>query len=182
LLTTETLGGGSTGPGESGRLANTGSQLAFNSVSQLVSSQLNRYLSAALPNVDFNVGVQGETTDDLDIIYGVALRLLDERLIIRGEGVYTGNDEFRAQQAGPQGEFAVEVRLSNQVSMEVFYRRAGDALTQGQTLTSTTGVGLFYQTQFSTWSSLWHRVTGRRPAESTEPGTAPPDDEDADMP
>jgi hypothetical protein len=96
--------------------------------------------------------------------------------------VYTGNDEFRAQQAGPQGEFAVEVRLSNQVSMEVFYRRAGDALTQGQTLTSTTGVGLFYQTQFSTWSSLWHRVTGRRPAESTEPGTAPPDDEDADMP
>lgn len=183
LLTTETLGGASTGPSESGRLANTGSQLAFNSVSQLVSSQLNRYLSAALPNVDFNVGVQGETTDDLDIIYGVALRLLDERLIIRGEGVYTGNDEFRAQQSGPQGEFAVEVRLSNQVSMEVFYRRAGDSLTQGQTLTSTTGVGLFYQTQFSTWSSLWHRVTGRSPAENTESGTAaPPDEEDADTP
>ena len=178
LLTTETLGSGSSGTSsESGRLANTGSQLAFNSVSQLVSSQLNRYLSAALPNVDFNVGVQGETTDDLDIIYGVALRLLDERLIIRGEGVYTGNEEFRAQQSGPQGEFAVEIRLSSQVSMEVFYRRTGDSLTQGQTLTSTTGVGLFYQTQFSTWSSLWNRVTQRSANTPSSPESEPGDAE-----
>ncbi|MFO8231760.1 MAG: translocation/assembly module TamB domain-containing protein [Longimonas sp.] len=161
LLTTDNIAGNGSGPNEPGRLANTGGQLAFNSVSQLVSSQLNRYLSEALPNVDINVGVQGETADDLDIIYGVALRLLDERLIIRGEGVYTGNDEFRAQQSGPQGEFAVEVRLSNQVSMEVFYRRIGDDLTQGQTLTSTTGVGLFYQTQFRTWGTLWRRILGR---------------------
>jgi len=161
LLTTDNISGNGSGPNESGRLANTGGQLAFNSVSQLVSSQLNRYLSEALPNVDINVGVQGETADDLDIIYGVALRLLDERLIIRGEGVYTGNDEFRAQQSGPQGEVAVEVRLSDQVSMEVFYRRIGDDLTQGQTLTSTTGVGLFYQTQFRTWGTLWRRILGR---------------------
>lgn len=170
LLTTENIAGTGSGSGEPGRLADTGGQLAFNSVSQLVSSQLNRYLSEALPNVDINVGVQGETTDDLDIIYGVALRLLDERLIIRGEGVYTSNDELRTQQAGPQGEFAVEVRLSNQVSMEVFYRRAGDDLTRGQTLTSTTGIGLFYQTQFNTWGSLWRRVTGR----SESPTEAPP--------
>ena len=170
LLTTDNISGNGSGPNESGRLANTGGQLAFNSVSQLVSSQLNRYLSEALPNVDINLGVQGETTDDLDIIYGVALRLLDERLIIRGEGVYTGNDEFRAQQSGPQGEFAVEVRLSDQVSMEVFYRRIGDDLTQGQTLTSTTGIGLFYQTQFRTWGTLWRRLLGR---DSPEPA---PDD------
>lgn len=173
LLTTDNISGNGSGPNESGRLANTGGQLAFNSVSQLVSSQLNRYLSEALPNVDINLGVQGETTDDLDIIYGVALRLLDERLIIRGEGVYTGNDEFRAQQSGPQGEFAVEVRLSDQVSMEVFYRRIGDDLTQGQTLTSTTGVGLFYQTQFRTWGTLWRRLLGR-----DSPDTASDDDAD----
>ena len=158
LLTTENIAGTGSRSGEGGRLTDTGGQLAFNSVSQLVSSQLNRYLSEALPNVDINVGVQGETTDDLDIIYGVALRLMDERLIIRGEGVYTGNDGVRAQQSGPQGEFAVEVRLSNQVSMEVFYRRTGDDLTRGQTLTSTTGVGLSYQTQFDTWGTLWRRV------------------------
>jgi hypothetical protein len=133
--------------------------LAFNSVSQLVASQLNRYLSEALPNVDVNLGVSGEDPEDLDIIYGVALRLLNERLIIRGEGVYTGNEPDQAELAGPQGEFVVEVRLSRGVSLEVFYRRAGDDVTR-QTLTNTTGAGLSYQTEFSTWKQLFYRLFG----------------------
>lgn len=159
LLTTSTLTAGGGTSNDQSRIAEAGNQLAFNSVSQLVASQLNRYLSEALPNVDVNLGVSGEDPEDLDIIYGVALRLLNERLIIRGEGVYTGNEPDQAELAGPQGEFVVEVRLSRGVSLEVFYRRAGDDVTR-QTLTNTTGAGLSYQTEFSTWKQLYYRLFG----------------------
>jgi hypothetical protein len=159
LLTTESAQG-ATGAGGNARLAEAGNQLAFNSVSQLVASQLNRYLNEALPNVDLNLGVQGEDTEDLDIIYGVALRLLDERLVIRGEGVYTSDTADQPQAQGPQGEVVVEVQLSQRVSVEVFYRRTGDDLTRGQTLTSSAGTGLTYQTEFPTWKRLFHRLFG----------------------
>ena len=181
LLTTETFTGGgqAAGPnGESGgSLGAAGGQLAFNSVSQLVASQLNRYLGAALPNVDLNFGLQGENANDLDLIYGVALRLLNERLVIRGEGVYTGDDPDNRQAQGPQGEFVVEVRLSNRVSVEAFYRRTGDDLTLGQTLTSSTGAGVSYQTEFPTWRQLLGRVFGWLIPGLRPPADPPPDDE-----
>jgi len=162
LLTTESLTEqGSQQTAESGSpLTAAGNQLAFNSVSQLVSSQLDRYLGAAFPNVDLNFGVQGENPDDLDLIYGVALRLLNERLVIRGEGIYTGDDPGAQQVQGPQGEFTVEVHLSRTVSANLFYRRRGDELTQNRTLTSSRGVGLSYRTEFSTWSDFFTRLFG----------------------
>ncbi|MEF8864794.1 MAG: translocation/assembly module TamB domain-containing protein [Salinibacter sp.] len=178
LFTTESITqNGAAGPdGESNQLTTAGNQLAFNSVSQLVSSQLNRYLGQAFPNVDLNFGVQGEDPSNLDLIYGVALRLLNERLIIRGEGLYTNDDpaESDAQRAeGPQGEFVVEVRLSPSVSAKVFYRRTGDELTQNRALTSSRGAGVSYQTQFSTWRSLLHSIFGWM-----LPGDDPSDDDE----
>jgi translocation and assembly module TamB len=139
----------------------SGSQLAFNSVSQLVTAQLNRFLASALPNVDFSFGLQGESAQDLDVTYGVALRLLNERLIIRGEGVYQGArsaDNVRTSD-GLQGEFVVEVRLSPRVSVEVFFRRESDILDTAQ-LSNTAGVGLSYQTEFESW----RRVFGNSPS------------------
>lgn len=162
LLTTSSGASASPESGEDNRLATAGNQLAFNSVSQLVASQLNRYLSAALPNVDINFGLQGENPEDLDVIYGVALRLLDERLIIRGEGVYTGDEPDDPQTSsglGPQGEFVVEVRLTRRVSAEVFFRRQGDDVAR-DLLTQTAGVGLSYQSEFSTWRQLYERLFG----------------------
>ena len=186
LLTTETFteGGQPAGPngGSSGSLGAAGGQFAFNSVSQLVASQLNRYLGAALPNVDLNFGLQGENANDLDLIYGVALRLLNERLVIRGEGVYTGDDPDSRQAQGPQGEFVVEVRLSNRVSVEAFYRRTGDDLTLGQTLTSSTGAGVSYQTEFPTWRQLLGRVFGWLIPGLRPPAAPPPDDAPAPAP
>jgi translocation and assembly module TamB len=142
-----------------GTLANTRNQLAFNSLSQLVASQLNRYLNHALPNVDLNFGVQGESTQDLDVTYGVALRLMDERLIIRGQGIYQ-NDQTRRTQQSLLDEFVVEMRLRPNVSVEVFYRREGEILTS-EPLTSTTGAGLSYETQFVSWPRLIQRFLGR---------------------
>ncbi|MEM1126993.1 MAG: translocation/assembly module TamB domain-containing protein [Bacteroidota bacterium] len=148
---------------------NTGSQLAFNSLSQLVASQLNRYVNAALPNLDVTLGVQqGLGANDLDLTYGVALRLLDERLVIRGEGVYENQQTELISQ-----EYAVEIRLSSAVSLEVFLRQE-DAILGDDTLTNT-GAGLSYQTRFPTWRRLWNRLFGRRDRPES-PRTASTDD------
>lgn len=150
----------------------TGGDLAFHSVSQIVASQINRFLSATIPNLDLNVGLQGQSTQDLDVTYGVALRLLDERLIIRGEGVYTGASASAAQ-PDLQGEFTVEVKLNPRVSVQVFYRREGDVLAENTALTNTTGAGISYQTEFPTWRSFLSRLFGwLRPnrEETTTPG------------
>lgn len=170
LLTTESFTQSRTQGAEESQasLTTAGNQLAFNSVSQLVASQLNRYLGAALPNVDLNFGLQGENPNDLDVIYGVALRLLNERLVIRGEGVYTGDNPDESQAQGPQGEFVVELRLNNRVSVEAFYRRTGEQLTRGNTLTSRTGAGLSYQTEFPTWRKLLRRLFGWMTPEDDE--------------
>lgn len=135
--------------------ADSGGQLAFNSVSQLVTAQLNRFLQSALPKVDFSLGLQGESAQDLDVTYGVALRLLNERLIIRGEGVYQGarSTENIRTSDGLQGEFEVEIRVGPHVSVEVFFRRESDILETTQ-LTNTAGVGISYQTEFESWRSI----------------------------
>jgi hypothetical protein len=159
----------------------SGGQLAFNSVSQLVSSQVNRFINQALPNVDFSFGLQGENAQDLDVTYGVALRLLDERLIIRGEGVYQGSrstDNVETASEGIQGEFLVEVRLSPTVSVQVFFRREGDIL-ESSDLTNTTGAGLSYQTEFSTWRQLWEKLFGWITPEDVDEASGPPASADA---
>ncbi|MEZ4701946.1 MAG: translocation/assembly module TamB domain-containing protein [Rhodothermales bacterium] len=158
LLTTENLTG-------AGSLTNSGEQLAFSSVSQLVASQLNRFLNEALPNVDFNLGLQGESIQDPGVTAGVALYLLDERLVIRGQGVY--QNEQTQNQSGLEGEFTVEVRLNPSVSVEVFLRREGDVLAENA-LTSTRGAGLSYQTQFASWRRLWSRIFGKKRPDPTD--------------
>jgi translocation and assembly module TamB len=146
---------------DGGQAVGVGNQLAFTSLSELVSAQLNRYLSAVVPGLELRVGVEGERTDALDLTYGVALRLLDERLIIRGEGVLAAERTTAAAQ-GLQGEFVVEIRLSPAVSVEVYYRREDDVLQQvTASAASTTGASLAYQARFASWRELWRRLIGR---------------------
>ncbi len=151
LLTTESAP-------DTGTLTNSGNQIAFTSVSQLVASQLNRFLGEALPNVDLNLGLQGESLEEPEVTYGVALYLLDQRLVIRGQGVY--QNELTQNQPDLEGEFEVEVRLTPNVSVSVFLRRESDVLNSENSLTSTRGAGLSYQTQFSSWSRLFNRLFG----------------------
>ncbi len=140
-------------------------ELLFTSLSQLVSSRLNLFINDALgsENVDVIFGVQqGTTAEDFDLTYGVALRLLDERLVIRGEGIYQRLAD-RPVSEELQGEVAVEVRLTPSVSLEVFYRREGDVLL-GSGLSATPygayGAGVNYETEFASWNALLLRLIG----------------------
>ena len=150
----------------SGALTNSGEQIAFSSVSQLVSSQLNRFLNEAIPNADFNLGLQGESLDDPDVTYGVALYLLNERLVIRGQGIY--QRDLAPNQAGLEGEFEVEVRLTPSVSVSVFLRQEGDVLAENE-LTRARGAGISYQTQFSSWGRFFDRLFGWVGKKKTKP-------------
>ncbi len=152
-------------------------ELFFTSLSQLVSTRLNLFLSDALAsdNLDVTLGVQqGATADDLGLTYGVALRLLDERLVIRGEGLYQRLVD-RPVSEELQGEVAVEVRLTPSVSLEVFYRREGDVLL-GTGLSATPydayGAGLGYETDFASWRALLRRLVGRAAEERDETASA----------
>jgi autotransporter translocation and assembly factor TamB len=172
LLTTTSLGSH-----QSQGLSDTRNQLAFNSLSQLVASQLNRYLNYAVPNLDLNLGVQGESAQDLDVTYGVALRLLDERLIIRGQGIYRNEPTGRRQQQSGLDEFVVEVRLNPNVSVEVFYRREGDLLSASESFNTSTGAGVSYQTQFTSWNGFMKRLFGWLLPEESSDGSEDEDDE-----
>ncbi|MCH7977014.1 MAG: hypothetical protein IIC18_10760, partial [Bacteroidetes bacterium] len=98
-----------------------------------------------------------------DLTYGVALRLLDERLVIRGEGVY---QQYENQPSGEelQGEVAVEVRLSNSVALEVFYRRESELLGgsgAGASLYGAYGTGISFKRDFTSWRSVLRGLLGR---------------------
>jgi len=154
-------------------------ELFFTSLSQLVSSRLNLFLNDALgsENVDVLFGVQqGATAEDFDLTYGVALRLLDERLVIRGEGIYQRQSD-RPVSEELQGEVAVEVRLGPSVALEVFYRREGDVLL-GSALSATPygayGAGVNYETAFPSWHALLRRIIGDAEDEREEAASAAP--------
>ncbi|MDX1440221.1 MAG: translocation/assembly module TamB domain-containing protein, partial [Rubricoccaceae bacterium] len=140
-------------------------ELLFTSLSQLVSSRLNLFLNQALAseNIEILFGLQPvDALQRFDLTYGVALRLLDERLIIRGEGVY---QQFENQSADNalQGELAVEIRLSNKVALEVFYRRESELLggtNVGTTPYGSYGAGVSYETQFTNWRSVLNSLLG----------------------
>lgn len=158
-------------------LAQATDDLLFTSLSELVSARLSLFLNQALgaDNLDVAVGVQqGASTQDVDLTYGVALRLLDERLVIRGEGLYQ-QLEARPVAEGLQGEVAVELRLTDGVALEVFFRREGE-LFLGSGLatapTGTYGAGLSYQTDFPNWRWLVRRLLGIPPEPRRVPDVA----------
>ncbi len=131
---------------------------AVNSVSSLVTSRLNRYLSQVIPQADFRLGVQSdETVQDLDVSAGIALRLLNERLVIRGQGIYRGLNTEEIAPQGLEGEFIVEIKLSPSVGVEFFYRREGDVLSESL-ITSEAGLGLNYRAEFTSWRRLFQRI------------------------
>lgn len=146
-------------------LAGAADELFFTSLSELVSTRINHFLNRALgaDNLDVSLGVQqGVGQQEFDLTYGIALRLMDERLIIRGEGVYQQLENRPASEAF-HGEVVVEVRVTNNVSVEVFYRRENDLLLGSGVVgayTGAYGAGMTYQTDFTSWRKLVERLFG----------------------
>lgn len=124
-------------------------------LSQLLSTQINTLLSDNLLNLDVDLNLLGFDQADL----GIALRLFDDRLILRREGE-VGGDETNI------GDLGATYRINPNLSVEVFHRKDPMLMsilgTQAD-VENVNGVGLEAQYNFNSWRDfgkrIWRNVT-----------------------
>ncbi len=120
-------------------------------INPLLSNQINSLLRSDITfDIDFNLTAFNEV--DL----GVALRLFDDRVILRREGQITGEQS-------DIGDIGATYRINRTFSVTAFHRQdptlaytSGVETRQAQEMN---GVGLEAQVQFNTWQSLRARIS-----------------------
>ena len=122
---------------------------------RLLSSQINNLLNSNLSNLDIDLNMTGfDQFNQTEL--GLALRLFDDRLILRREGLIGG-------QQNAVGDIGATYRINQILSVEVFHRQDPTQntfqsvdLTTQQTIN---GVGLEASVQFNTWKELRSRFS-----------------------
>ena len=120
-------------------------------INPLLSNQINSLLRSDITfDIDFNLTAFNEV--DL----GVALRLFDDRVILRREGQITGEQS-------DIGDLGATYRINRTFSVTAFHRQdptlnytSGIESRQAQEMN---GVGLEAQVQFNSWQSLRARIS-----------------------
>ncbi len=147
---------GVAGEGQTGELgASLQARAGQVGLSQLLSNQINAILNSSLSNLDIDLNLTG--FDQADI--GVALRLFNDRLILRGESQYSSAAETGAETT--VGDLGITYRINRALSVEVFHRRDPTlrSIVGNQTqVESINGVGLEAQIQFNTWAEFRNRI------------------------
>ena len=119
-------------------------------ISQLLSSQINTLLSDNLLNVDVDLNLLGFDQADL----AIALRLFDDRLVLRREGE-VGGEEANI------GDLGATYRINPNLSVEVFHRKDPMLMsilgTQAD-VENVNGLGLEAQFRFNSWREFGNRV------------------------
>jgi hypothetical protein len=123
-------------------------------LNQLLSSQVNSLINSRLSFLDVDFNFSG--FDQTDI--GVAVRLFDDRLVLRGESQFVQGNEASL------GDLGATFRINRAFSIELFHRRDPTLQAilgpQATEQSNITGAGLEAQVQFNTWRELRQRVWG----------------------
>jgi hypothetical protein len=150
------LGGGF---GEGASVASTG----VSSISELLSSQFNYWLSQALGD-KVTVGVS--TTDFTDINLLVSAKLFDDRVTIERDGTLVSTNanfsignikviiKLVPTQKNEKDAAANGEKINSELVLEVFTRKSID---QGDDLTNQTGAGFFYKRDSNTLKEFFER-------------------------
>lgn len=122
-----------------------------NYFAQLVSNQINNMISRNVSNVDVSINMQGFNQMSQTEV-GVAVRLLDDRLVLRREGQISG-------QTNSVGDIGATYRINEYLSVEAFHKQDPSQNLFQQNVSSGTqqtinGVGLEAQVQFENWNDL----------------------------
>ncbi|MDZ7773537.1 MAG: hypothetical protein U5K31_12470, partial [Balneolaceae bacterium] len=125
-------------------------------ISPLLSNQINSLLNSEVSrfDIDFNLN----TYNQIDL--GIALRLYNDRLILRREGQITGETSIGDR----IGDLNATYRIRRGLSLTAFHRQDqvfGTAATGSQTTDvtpSVDGIGLEAEVQFNTWQELKRRI------------------------
>jgi len=125
-------------------------------ISPLLSNQINALFSE---NITFDVDVNIDAYNEVEL--GVALRLYNDRLVLRREGQITGNQSSI-------GDLGAEYRINQLLSLSAFHRQdptfvqatgsQGSGSSAGETQVMN-GVGVQAKTEFHTWRELFARLS-----------------------
>ncbi|MDI6401699.1 translocation/assembly module TamB domain-containing protein, partial [Balneolaceae bacterium ANBcel3] len=119
-------------------------------ISQLLSSQINALLSSNQINLDVDLNLYGFDQADL----GIALRLFDDRLVLRREGE-VGGEEANI------GDIGATYRINPNLSVEVFHRKDPMLLSilgaQAE-VENVNGIGLEAQVRFNSFKEFGNRI------------------------
>lgn len=119
-------------------------------INPLLSEQINSLLRSDMAlDIDFNL------TPYNQIDLGVALRLYDDRLILRREGQITGAQS-------DIGDLGATYRISRTFALTAFHRQdptlANTSGTEARQTQEMNGIGLEAQVQFNSWKEFRNRI------------------------
>ncbi|WP_138429253.1 translocation/assembly module TamB domain-containing protein [Fodinibius saliphilus] len=129
-------------------------------ISPLLSNQINALLNSDVNrlDVDFNLNAYNEV--DL----GIALRLYNDRLILRREGQITGGGSQQSL-SDRIGDINATYRIQRGLSLTAFHRQdqvlnslSTGGSQAGDVTPSVDGIGLESQVQFNSWKELVGRI------------------------
>jgi hypothetical protein len=131
-------------------------------INPLLSNQINALLNSDVSrlDVDFNLNAYNEVN------LGIALRLYNDRLILRREGQITGGGA-QSTFEDRLGDLNATYRIRRGLSLTAFHRQnqilnnfAQTGSQTGEVTPSVDGLGLEAELQFNTWQSLFGKITG----------------------
>lgn len=127
-------------------------------ISPLLSNQINSLLTQ---DVTFDVDVNIDAYNEVEL--GVALRLYNDRLVLRREGQITGEQSTI-------GDIGATFQINRTLSLTAFHRQdpafrtSGDGggavgISAGAETQTINGVGIQARTQFNSWGELRQRIS-----------------------
>ena len=128
-------------------------------ISPLLSNQINSLLNSDATSFDIDFNLNSENEIDL----GIALRLYNDKLILRREGYIAGGG-IQSDLGDRIGDLNATYRINRNLSVTAFHRQdqtLGSVRSTNQNIDftpSVDGVGLEARVQFNTWEQLSHKV------------------------
>ncbi len=137
--------------------------LARRNVSQIISSQLERYASGLIKGVDLNVGLQssgGARVDGSDrstnLNLGVSKRLANDRLIFSvGKNFELENKNLQSDEIFDNVEANWLISTDGRYRLKVFRKNRNQTALEGSVI--ETGLGFIIAIDYDTWKELMNR-------------------------
>ncbi len=139
------------GEGFSGTAAVVNPLISSQVINPLLSNQINSLLRS---DITFDIDLNLTAFNEVDL--GVALRLFDDRVILRREGQITGEQS-------DIGDLGATYRINRTFSLTAFHRQDPTLSYTSSVETRQTqemnGIGLEAQVQFNTWQQFRQRIS-----------------------
>lgn len=137
--------------------------LARRNVSQMISSQLERYASGLIKGVDLNVGLQssggvaeGGSDRSTNLNLGVSKRLANDRLIFSvGKNFELENKELQSDEIFDNVEANWLITTDGRYRLKVFRKNRNQSAVEGSVI--ETGMGFIIAIDYDTWKELMKR-------------------------